>query len=175
MMAIIMSFYRVLKILGCKHGCHDHLRPQHKQSGVGSHVPTSTTETLRNRGVALLSRLLWYDKKQFRHFVASLVDSRDLAFLMPFLHGYLGFCADPNNPFSTNPLSSLSSSNNAVPVGSGHPSMFIHYTLGEKSWESLHFFSPRERRGMVTLLILLARIIVVIKKLHKGHLACVRA
>ena len=94
--------YRVLKILGCKHGCHDGMRaPVRQQSSVGSQIPISTCETLRNRGVALLSRLLWYDKKQFRQFLANLVESRDLTFLMPFLHGYLTFCGDPQNPFST--------------------------------------------------------------------------
>ena len=75
------------------------MRPPGGAGGV--HVPVSSTETLRNRGVALLSRLLWYDKKQFKQFMATLAENRDLTFLVTFLHGYLGFCADPNNPFST--------------------------------------------------------------------------
>ena len=94
-------FYRILKILGCPHGCHDMARPSRGQGGVGSQVPVSSVETLRHRGMALLSRLLWYDKKQFKQFVSNLSEERDLTFLLTFLHGYLGFCVDPHNPFST--------------------------------------------------------------------------
>ena len=76
-----MFFYRVLKILGCNYGCHESLRPPGGVGGVGVQVPISNVETLRNRGVALLSRLLWYDKKQFKQFLAMMADNRDLSFL----------------------------------------------------------------------------------------------
>lgn len=94
--------FRILKILGCKHGCHDATRgsmipPAPSSSAL---MPNGVTiDTLRSRGIGLLSRLLWYDKKQFRQFLRLLVDSRDITFLMPFFHGYLAFCSDPTNPF----------------------------------------------------------------------------
>ena len=47
-----------------------------------------------------MSRLLWYDKRQFRQFLRNLVETRDLHFLITFFHGYLAFCSDPTNPFS---------------------------------------------------------------------------
>ena len=44
-----MLFYRVLKILGCNHGCHESQRPPGGIGGVGVQVPISSVETLRNR------------------------------------------------------------------------------------------------------------------------------
>ena len=111
------SFFRVLKILGCKHGCHDYLRSTGNR-GVGGHLNISSIETLRSRGEALLSRLLWYDKKQFRQFIMMLVENRELPFLIPFLHGYLSFCGDPLNPFST----STTATANGPPSTVGHTS-----------------------------------------------------
>ncbi len=52
-------------------------------------------ETLRNQAISLLSRLHWYDRAQFKRFVAALAASREISFLMGFLHGYLGFCVEP--------------------------------------------------------------------------------
>ena len=117
---IFANFYfRILKILGCKLGCHDASRPQTMHL-IGGHLTTASIETLRSRGEALLSRLLWYDKKQFKQFVAMLVESRDITFLVRFMHGYLSFCGDPYNPFST---SSTANSGNGPPTTSGgHPS-----------------------------------------------------
>jgi hypothetical protein len=69
---------RILKILGCKYGCHEGGR------GASASVPSSyagngvSLDALRSRGVGLLSRLLWYDKRQFRQFLRLLVDSRDI-------------------------------------------------------------------------------------------------
>ena len=105
--------------------------PVRQQSSVGSQIPISTCETLRNRGVALLSRLLWYDKKQFRQFLANLVESRDLTFLMPFLHGYLTFCGDPQNPFSTvvTSTSAASTGGSGAGLGGGHSNSKLYCFL----------------------------------------------
>ena len=105
--------------------------PVRQQSSVGSQIPISTCETLRNRGVALLSRLLWYDKKQFRQFLANLVESRDLTFLMPFLHGYLTFCGDPQNPFSTvvTSTSAAASTGGGAGLGGGHSNSKLYCFL----------------------------------------------
>ena len=111
-------FFRVLKNLGCKNGCHDSMRPTGHGVG-GGHLTISTVETLRSRGEALLSRLLWYDKKQFRQFIGMLVVNRDLQFLIPFMHGYLNFCGDPLNPFSTTSSTAVV---NGPPSAGGHSS-----------------------------------------------------
>ena len=56
--------------------------------------------SLRARGVAILSRLLWYDKKQFKAYLTMFVESKSITFLLNFLHGYLSFCCDSTSPFS---------------------------------------------------------------------------
>lgn len=43
--------------------------------------------------MSLLSRLLWYDRAQFKRFLVLMVNTRGIGFLVGFLHGYLGFCA----------------------------------------------------------------------------------
>ena len=84
---------RLLKVLGCHHGCHDCSRSQITGS--------EPLEVLRNSSSALISRLLKFNQKQFKSFLSSLVSSKDVAFTLTFLHAYLGFCTvDPNNPFS---------------------------------------------------------------------------
>jgi hypothetical protein len=101
--------HRILKVLGCKFGCHENNRGSGFHSSAPPPPPSSgycslsngiTVETLRSRGVGLLSRLLWYDKRQFRQFFRILVETRDIQFLITFFHGYLAFCSDPTNPFS---------------------------------------------------------------------------
>ena len=97
-------------MLGCKLGCHELNRGSGFHSGIpppplpsSMYCPSSngvTVETLRSRGVGLMSRLLWYDKRQFRQFLKVLVETRDIHFLITFFHSYLVFCNDPTNPFS---------------------------------------------------------------------------
>ena len=55
---------------------------------------------LRARGVAILSRLLWYDKKQFKSYLQMFVETKSVPFILNFLHGYLSFCCDATSPFS---------------------------------------------------------------------------
>jgi hypothetical protein len=55
---------------------------------------------LRARGIAILSRLLWYDKKQFKAYLTMFVETKSIPFLLNFLHGYLSFCCDSTSPFA---------------------------------------------------------------------------
>ena len=151
LMAHLRLFYRVLKILGCIHGCHEHCRPPGGQGGVGAQVPIAKADTLRHRGVALLSRLLWYDKKQFKQFVTSMTDDRDLPFLLTFLHGYLGFCADPQNPFSTTVTTGSSSTASNVASG-GHSSSKSFLTLCFTHVYEIHSFMVRMKLFYVVML-----------------------
>ena len=65
-------------------------------------------EVLRSQAISLLSRLLWYDRAQFKRFLGLLAASREIPFLMGFLHGYLGFCAEPSHPGCPSPLPATS-------------------------------------------------------------------
>ena len=61
------------------------------------HTPGNpSSESHRSRSISLLSRLLWYDKVQFKRFIGILVNTRDISFLLSFFHSYLGFCVEPN-------------------------------------------------------------------------------
>ena len=98
---------RLLKLFGCTHnGCASHT-PLGESSSLGPPPPSSTapapTDLLRAQAVSLLSRLMWYDKNQFKKFITLLVQTREIPFLLGFLHSYLGFCTDPSNPHSPLP------------------------------------------------------------------------
>ena len=65
-------------------------------------------EVLRSQAISLLSRLLWYDRAQFKKFLGLMAATREIPFLMGFLHGYLGFCAEPSHPGCPSPLPATS-------------------------------------------------------------------
>ena len=94
---------RLLKLFGCPHsGCPSfyHDSQNHLPTGLST---VSPMEPLRLQAISLLSRLLWYDKDQFKRFISILVNTREIQFLLGFLHGYLGFCTEPSNPHSPLP------------------------------------------------------------------------
>lgn len=113
---IALSYlFRILKILGCQFGCHNPLRGGHLQAFQQTTPSGNNIEVLRVKGVALLSRLLWYDKKQFKHYLSVMIESKQLPFLVGFMHGFLSFCNDPTSPFSSlyfNPPSMQNANNN---------------------------------------------------------------
>jgi hypothetical protein len=90
---------RLLRLLGCPHGCGE-------RAGWGS------GEFLRGQAISLLTRCrpsrpphaatsrLWFDQKQFKWFIAHLVEQQPLPSLLSFLHSYLGFCTELTNPLS---------------------------------------------------------------------------
>ena len=93
-------YCRVLKVLGCQHGCHDSFRPGQHSMAANTTPSGGDISALRARGVAILSRLLWYDKKQFKSYLQMFVETKSVPFLLNFLHGYLSFCCDATSPFS---------------------------------------------------------------------------
>lgn len=115
---VLSLFFRLLKIFGCPHGCvmqqpsllqqqqHQQQQQQQQASFEGSQAPNGAgggvkpcpnLEAQRTKAISLLSRLLWYDKAQFKRFICILVNTRDIAFLLSFFHAYLGFCVDPTS------------------------------------------------------------------------------
>lgn len=128
-------FDRLLKMFGCPHpvcasgttaGDAHTLGPPTLGMPLGP-LGSTTSDLLRSQATTLLSRLLWYDKKQFRRFVCVLVNTRDVSFLLGFLHAFLGFCHELSNPHS--PLPSTNS-----------PVMMAGAATGEKSGNCLGKF-----------------------------------
>ena len=93
-------YFRVLKVLGCQNGCHNSIRPGQHSMAANTTPSGGDISALRARGVAILSRLLWYDKKQFKAYLTMFVETKSTPFLLNFLHGYLSFCCDTTSPFS---------------------------------------------------------------------------
>lgn len=118
--------YRMLKLFGCPH-----MSCPFSSSPAIENAPNLTAnlgggglrnEALRMQAISLLSRLMWYDKDQFRRFICILVNTREIPFLLGFLHGYLGFCTEPTNPHS--PLPSTASG----PFQQQHQHQQLHQT-----------------------------------------------
>ena len=103
--------FRVLKVLGCQHGCHNSIRPGQHSMAANTTPSGGDISALRTRGVAILSRLLWYDKKQFKAYLTLCVETKTITFLLNFLHGYLSFCCDPTSPFANVNVSTTVASN----------------------------------------------------------------
>ena len=81
----------------------------HRSACRGQFLFTAANkEVLRSQAISLLSRLLWYDRAQFKKFLGLLAATREIPFLMGFLHGYLGFCAEPSHPGCPSPLPATS-------------------------------------------------------------------
>ncbi|XP_050309913.1 protein unc-80 homolog isoform X2 [Anthonomus grandis grandis] len=84
------TIVRVLKHLGCPHGCAD-----------GQRGPAA--EFLRTQCQNNLSRLHKFSQKQFKRFLREYVKNQPLTEIMEVLHGYMGYCVDPTSLLS--PLS----------------------------------------------------------------------
>lgn len=81
---------RVLKHLGCPHGCSDRIRgPQ--------------TDFCRSQGQTILSKLHRASSKQFSRFLRTMVREQPISEILEFFHAFVGFCLDPSSLLS--PLS----------------------------------------------------------------------
>ncbi|KAH1025785.1 hypothetical protein HUJ05_010443 [Dendroctonus ponderosae] len=78
---------RVLKHLGCPHGCAD-----------GQRGPAA--EFLRTQCQNILTRLDKSSQKQFKKFLRDYVKVQPITELMDVLHAYLGYCVDPTSLLS---------------------------------------------------------------------------
>lgn len=88
---IIISFsVRVLKHLGCPHGCAD-----------GQRGPAA--EFLRTQCQNILTRLHKSSQKNFKNFLKEYIKKQPLTEIMEVFHAYLGYCIDPTSLLS--PLS----------------------------------------------------------------------
>ena len=81
---------RVLKHLGCPHGCAD-----------GQRGPPA--DFLRSQGQNILSKLHRASPRQFSRFLREMVCNQTISDILDFFHAYVGFCVDPSSLLS--PLS----------------------------------------------------------------------
>ncbi|XP_064455968.1 protein unc-80 homolog isoform X2 [Ornithodoros turicata] len=110
---------RVIKHLGCPHGCGEGHR-------------SSSADTVRGRAQICLAQLNQADESQFRHFLRELVRSRALPEVVDIFHAFVGFCAETGSllsPLTQKRTSTTSSqdggarSGYANNFGAGHGSL----------------------------------------------------
>jgi hypothetical protein len=106
---IFFIFIRVLKHLGCPHGCAD-----------GQRGPPA--DFLRSQGQNILSKLHRASPRQFSRFFREMVCNQTISDVLDFFHAYVGFCVDPSSLLS--PLSK-----NNLPVQFYNSSILYDYSL----------------------------------------------
>ncbi|XP_030758641.1 protein unc-80 homolog isoform X4 [Sitophilus oryzae] len=84
---VMSTIVRVLKHLGCPHGCAD-----------GQRGPAA--EFLRTQCQNILSRLHKSNQKLFKKFLRDFVKFQPLTEILEVLHAYLGYCIDPTSLLS---------------------------------------------------------------------------
>ncbi|XP_069694360.1 protein unc-80 homolog isoform X2 [Periplaneta americana] len=86
--SLVMScVIRVLKHLGCPHGCAD-----------GQRGPPA--DFLRSQGQNILSKLHRASPRQFSRFLREMVCNQPISDILDFFHAYVGFCVDPSSLLS---------------------------------------------------------------------------
>ncbi|XP_077556955.1 unc80, NALCN channel complex subunit isoform X2 [Haemaphysalis longicornis] len=101
------SVVRVIKHLGCPHGCGEGHR-------------SATAESVRRQAHACLLRLHRADESQFRRFLRELVRERSLAEVVDIYHALMGFCAETGSllsPTTQKRTSTTSSQDGSVHSG----------------------------------------------------------
>ncbi|KAL0104477.1 hypothetical protein PUN28_017301 [Cardiocondyla obscurior] len=78
---------RVLRHLGCPHGCLDGVRgPQ--------------ADICRSQGQTILTKLHRASSRQFSRFLRTMMREQPLTEIMDFFHAYVGYCVDPSSLLS---------------------------------------------------------------------------
>ncbi|XP_035727928.1 protein unc-80 homolog isoform X9 [Vespa mandarinia] len=78
---------RVLKHLGCPHGCSE-----------GIHGPHA--DFCRSQGQTILGKLHRASFKQFSKFLKTMIREQSITEILDFFHAYVGFCVDPTSLLS---------------------------------------------------------------------------
>ncbi|XP_046830154.1 protein unc-80 homolog isoform X11 [Vespa crabro] len=78
---------RVLKHLGCPHGCSE-----------GIHGPHA--DFCRSQGQTILGKLHRASFKQFSKFLKTMIREQPITEILDFFHAYVGFCVDPTSLLS---------------------------------------------------------------------------
>ncbi|XP_035727921.1 protein unc-80 homolog isoform X2 [Vespa mandarinia] len=94
---------RVLKHLGCPHGCSE-----------GIHGPHA--DFCRSQGQTILGKLHRASFKQFSKFLKTMIREQSITEILDFFHAYVGFCVDPTSLLS--PLNQKRGSNKSPDAAS---------------------------------------------------------
>ncbi|XP_071051603.1 protein unc-80 homolog isoform X3 [Onthophagus taurus] len=111
---IMNIIIRVLKHLGCPHGCTD-----------GQRGPAA--EFLRTQCQNILTKLNRASTKQFGRYLRDYVKSQPIPELLDLFHSYVGYCIDPSSllsPLNQKRGSSKSTDTVSQVVTGGHPTNF---------------------------------------------------
>ncbi|XP_011346095.1 protein unc-80 homolog isoform X3 [Ooceraea biroi] len=102
---------RVLKHLGCPHGCLDGVRgPQ--------------ADICRSQGQTILTKLHRASSRQFSRFLRTMMREQPLAEILDFFHAYVGYCVDPSSLLSPLNQKRLSGKSPDVAFQSGYATNF---------------------------------------------------
>ncbi|XP_046741954.1 protein unc-80 homolog isoform X2 [Diprion similis] len=94
---------RVLKHLGCPHGCAEGMRGP-------------PADFIRSQGQTILCKLHRASSRQFSKFLRSMIRDQPIPEILDFFHAYVGFCVDPSSLLS--PLNQKRSSSKSPDVAS---------------------------------------------------------
>ncbi|XP_072743186.1 protein unc-80 homolog isoform X2 [Anoplolepis gracilipes] len=102
---------RVLKHLGCLHGCLDGVRgPQ--------------ADICRSQGQTILTKLHRASSRQFSRFLRTMIREQPLPDILDFFHAYVGYCVDPSSLLSPLNQKRISSKSPDVACQSGYATNF---------------------------------------------------
>ncbi|KAK2588606.1 hypothetical protein KPH14_006375 [Odynerus spinipes] len=94
---------RVMKHLGCPHGCSEGVRGPH-------------ADFCRSQGQTVLGKLHRASSKQFSKFLKTMIREQPISEILDFFHAYVGFCVDPTSLLS--PLNQKRGSNKSPDAAS---------------------------------------------------------
>ncbi|KAM7300742.1 protein unc-80 homolog [Ixodes scapularis] len=110
------SIVRVMKHLGCPHGCGEGHR-------------SSSAETVRRQAQGCLLRLHKADEAQFRRFLRELVRERSLPEVVDVYHAFMGFCAETGSSLLS-PLTQKRTSTTSSQEGATHTGYANNFGAG---------------------------------------------
>ncbi|XP_071635615.1 protein unc-80 homolog isoform X3 [Temnothorax longispinosus] len=108
---------RVLRHLGCPHGCLDGVRgPQ--------------ADICRSQGQTILTKLHRASSRQFSRFLRTMMREQPLTEILDFFHAYVGYCVDPSSLLSPLNQKRMSGKSPDVATQSGYATNFGAGTIG---------------------------------------------
>ncbi|XP_029661672.1 protein unc-80 homolog [Formica exsecta] len=111
---------RVLKHLGCPHGCLDGVRgPQ--------------ADICRSQGQTILTKLHRASSRQFSRFLRTMIREQPLTEIMDFFHAYVGYCVDPSSLLSPLNQKRISSKSPDATCQSGYATNFGAGMIGSSA------------------------------------------
>ncbi|XP_070172138.1 protein unc-80 homolog isoform X4 [Polyergus mexicanus] len=111
---------RVLKHLGCPHGCLDGVRgPQ--------------ADICRSQGQTILTKLHRASSRQFSRFLRTMIREQPLTEILDFFHAYVGYCVDPSSLLSPLNQKRISSKSPDATCQSGYATNFGAGMIGSSA------------------------------------------